>query len=142
MSKGNSAIKVLRTADKRIDKGWIQHEWSFRDPTTGQMFVCLEGALFGYCNATKHGLTEAQVRARDLVLEIIKERYGDAFISIPSFNDWPERTKEEIREVIKLAIIREETEELIREEAGLSDEVDKIMEDEDFDDLMKFIEDH
>jgi hypothetical protein len=128
MSKANSAIKVLRTALKRVTKGWTQHVWSFTDPVTGQTFVCLEGGLFGYCDQNKHGLTDAQKQARDACLEVIKDRYQGRFWSIPTFNDEPGRTQEEVQEVIKLAIIRLET------TGG------EASDEEDFDDLLDFID--
>lgn len=126
MSKAGTPIKVLRTAMKRIDKGWIQRDWSAE--IDGQWFVCLEGALFGYCDANRHGLTDAQEAARDVVLGVINDRYSysKAYNSIPSFNDEPGRTKEEILEVIKLAIIRLET-------TG-----DGEIEDDEFDDILEW----
>lgn len=126
MSKGNSAIKVLKTALKRVQKGWIQHHWSFRD-ADGNQFVCLEGAIFGYCDSRKHGLTSAQIEARDAVLNVIHERYDGRFSSIPDFNDQAERTQDEVQEVIKLGIIRLET----------SD--DDCLTDEEVDDLLDFM---
>lgn len=126
MSKAGTPIKVLRTALKRVDKGWTQNHWSFRDGE-GNQYVCLEGALFGYCDSVKHGLTDAQASARDIVLQIIRERYN-AYDSIPSFNDQLGRTKEEVQEVIKLAIIRLET-------TG-----DGEMDEDDFNDLIEWAE--
>lgn len=127
MSKGNSALKVLRTALKRVDKGWTKGTWSEKGGD-GTQYVCLEGALFGYCDSHRNGLglTEAQEEARKVVLKIIRERHHA--YSIPSFNDAPERTKEEIQEVIKFAIIRLET-------TG-----DGELEDEDVADLLEFME--
>lgn len=124
MSKAGTPIKVLRTAMKRVDKGWIQRDWSVE--IRGQWFVCLEGALFGYCDANRHGLTDAQEAARDVVLGVINDRYSKLYHSIPAFNDEPGRTKEEILEVIKLAIIRLET-------TG-----DGEIEDDEFDDILEW----
>lgn len=133
MSKGSTPIKVLRTALKRVDKGWAQSAWVAKNDD-GNFSVCLEGALFGYCDANTHGLTDAQKKARDLVLTVIQERYKDRrgrpFESIPAFNDASERTKQEIQEVIKLAIIRLET--------GGDEEIDE----EDFEDLLEFMDQH
>lgn len=125
MSRGNNPIKVLRTALKRVQKGWTKNHWSYRDDN-GNQLVCLEGALFGYCDQDKHGLTDAQKEARDVVLQLIHERFGKRFHSIPSFNDANDTTKEDVEEVIKLAIIRLET----------SD--DGYLDDEDIDDLIAF----
>lgn len=102
MSKANSPVKVLRTALKRIQKGWIKHNWHVR--FGDESYVCLEGALYGFCQKPQ---TEAQVKAADMCRKIIKERTG--LYAIPAFNDHPDRTKEEVEEVVKLAIIRFET---------------------------------
>lgn len=129
MSKGNSAVKVLRTALKRVQKGWTQHVWYRKDPETGQTYVCLEGALFGYCSLQEHQLTPAMREARDFVVEVIKDRYEGRFDGIPAFNDRPGRTQEEVEEVTKLALIRAET-------SGGDDEIT----DEDFDNLLEFMD--
>lgn len=126
MSKGNSPIKVLRTALSRVQKGWTQNTWVYRDGN--KTYVCLEGAMFGYCDQSKHGLTQAQRDARDKVLEVIKDRYPAKFQfwTIPEFNDAPERKQEEVEEVLKLAIIRFETED------GLNDdEVENLLDFKD-----------
>lgn len=128
MSKGNSAIKVLRTALSRVQKGWIQHMWVFRGPD-GKVYVCLEGAMFGYCNADQHGLTDAQKKARNVVQQIIDERYPGNY-NIPAFNDAQERTQDQVEEVLKLAIIRLET-------GG--DPTDGLP-DEEIDDLLEFMD--
>lgn len=130
MSKGNSAVKVLRTALKRVQKGWTQHVWYRKDPETGQTFVCLEGALYGYCSLQDHQLTPAMREARDFVIEIIKERYDGRFDGIPAFNDNPKRTQEEVEEVTKLALIRAET-------SGGDDEASN---EEDFNNLLEFMD--
>lgn len=127
MSKANAPIKVLRTALKRINKGWTKGEWSYRD-RDGNVFVCMEGALFGYCDSKKHGLTEAQEQAAAVVLDIIKERYPGCH-NIPTFNDADERTLDEVQEVIKLAIIRFET----------GDPTDGLP-DEEIDSLLEFMD--
>jgi hypothetical protein len=114
MSRANSVAKVLRTALKRVQKGWTKGSWHNYDDD-GNHTVCLEGALFGYCQQPVNGYTKAQIEARDLVLSVIKDRFGDrkigayGEISIPDFNDHPETVLEEVMEVIKLAIIRDET---------------------------------
>ena len=128
MSNAKTPIKVLRTGLKRVDKAWTQGQWAQKGDD-GKYYVCLEGALFGYCDAKK-GLTAAQDQARAAVLEVIKDRYEGRFNSIPSFNDDPHRTKEEVMEVIKLAIVRLET-----GEAGGPD----VMSDEEIDDLLEFM---
>lgn len=122
MSNANSAIKVLRTALKRVQKGWTQNVWMRRED--GKTYVCLEGAVYGYCDGNKHKRTKEQIEAIDVLLNIIDERYG--LPAIPKFNDTPGRTEEEIEEVLKLGIIRLET--------------DAAMDDEDFEDLLEFKE--
>jgi hypothetical protein len=107
MSKADSAIKVLNTAIKRVDKGWTQNVWSFWDPVRKINFVCMEGAIYGYCDSSKHGVTPAQKEAADTCRQIIFERHG--VMDIPHFNDTHGRTKDEVKEVMKLAIIRLET---------------------------------
>lgn len=107
MSKANNAIKVLRTALKRVGKGWMQNQWSWRNSEEGITYVCLEGAVYGYCAAHEHVVTEAQTKAIQVLRRIIFERHGKT--DIPEFNDDPTRSKEEVLEVIKLAIIRLET---------------------------------
>lgn len=112
---------------KRVTKGWTKNHWHWYDPTTDTNKVCLEGALFGYCESNKHELSKAQIEARDVVLKIVKERHG--FPTIPEFNDAGDTTKDEVLEVLKLAIIRLET-------GGDEDGLD----DEDVDDLLEFME--
>ena len=48
MSKAKTVTKVLKTAYKRIEKGWTTGTWHRRDDD-GNNFVCLEGAIFGFC---------------------------------------------------------------------------------------------
>lgn len=107
MSKANSPIKVLRTALHRVQKGWTKNHWSWYDRRTGKNFVCLEGAVYGFCDEKKHQPTEAQKKAIKILKEIIKENYG--INSIPTFNDDRETTQEAVEEVIKLGMIRLET---------------------------------
>lgn len=144
MSKGNSAIKVVRTALKRVQKGWRKSAWSERNPDTGIFEVCMEGALFGYCNLHETQLTPAQLKARDTVWEIIRERFSERVISriyedptdeekekvlaeprIPTFNDAPDTVFEEVEEIFKLALIRLETEDLMKDYLD-EDELDEV----------------
>ncbi len=125
MSKANSPIKVLRTALKRVDKSWAQNAWVAHDDK-GNYFVCLEGAVYGYCSRNDHQVTSAQNEAIKVLEEIISERYQTESgipTRIPDFNDKNGRTKEEVMEVIKLGIIRLET--------------DALMDDDDFEDLLE-----
>lgn len=106
MSKSNSPIKVLRTALKRVQKGWTKNTWSYRGQD-GTTYVCLEGAVYGYCDATKHVVTPEQKKAIEVLQGIIYEKYG--IRAIPQFNDNDGTTKEMVEEVVKLGIIRLET---------------------------------
>lgn len=127
MSKAKTRGKVLRAAYKRLEKGWIKRKWWYRNPQTGVTEVCLEGALFGHCNLEEHQMTPAQRGARDLVAEIIQEQFPDRrWSGIPGFNDNQETTKDDVLKVVKLAIIRDETEELL----------DLYLDDEEIEDLL------
>ena len=112
MSRANNPIKVLRTALKRIDKGWRKGAWGQKN-ADGSMEVCLEGAIYGFCNLG-HMATPAQKQALSVVQEILKEKFPERYpysgeYCIPSFNDHEDTTKDEVKEVVKLAIIRLET---------------------------------
>lgn len=126
MSKANSPIKVLKTAIKRLDKGWTTGSWMDRDPDTGHVAVCLEGAIFGFCEKAQ---TKPQEEALRTCEQIIFERWKDGefvFDSstwieaekdhvldgsglVPKFNDSVAKTADEMKEICKLAIIRLET---------------------------------
>lgn len=135
MSKAKTPLKVLRVALKRLEKGWTKGSWVNHQGNV--VYVCLEGAIYGYCNENDHQATEAQLGAIRVVKEIIFERYahrmphivGAAWqISIPNFNDARETIEEEVIEVVKLAIIRLETEEL---EKQLVEDVEELLSDEE-----------
>ena len=129
MSAAKTPVKVLRTALNRIRKGWTKGHWSQKN-NDGGMSVCLEGALFGYCDSP---LTQAQRDATSVVHQILKERFPERSITpegrvvIPSFNDNPETTKDEVMEVLKLAIIRIETSDSLEE--ALADDVEEMFSD-------------
>lgn len=108
MSKANSPIKVLKTAIKRLNKGWTTCEWSKFDPETGQVYVCLEGAIFGFC---MYPSTQAQKEALDACNQIVLERHPSLPESAAgrAFNDSLAETADEMVEICKLAIIRLET---------------------------------
>lgn len=107
MSKANSAIKVLKTAIKRVDKGWTRGSWS-KPTSDGGRAVCLEGAIFGYCMDAQ---TDEQREAHAAVLEVIQDRFPDSSfaLTIPGTNDRKIKDKEEAKELLKLAIIHLET---------------------------------
>ncbi len=121
MSKANNPIKVLRVALKRVEKGWAQSTWHSR--RDGQSYVCLEGAIYGFCAG--YNATDAQNAAIGVLQDIIEDRYDGKYCSIPNFNDAPGRTQDEVMEVIKLGIIRLETDAM---EADLADEVSDLFD--------------
>lgn len=128
MSKSNSAVKVLRVALKRIQNRWNKGSWVHR-ASDGQYKVCLEGAIFGFCQDAQ---TPAQREAYSLVCDVIQDRYpnykaGSDHLFIPNWNDDPKRTVEEVEEVIKLAIIRAETGYDPAEDFIDPDEVDSLI---------------
>ncbi len=112
MSNAKTPVKVLKVGLNRLHKGWAKKKWSNRNKQTGVTEVCIEGALFGYKDATKN---PACLMARDLVLQVIKEQHLGKYRSIPSFNDAPETTMEDVEKVMKTAIIRAETGGLLKE---------------------------
>jgi len=134
MSRAKSPIKVLKTAYNRVEKGWIQGKWFVL--IGGKAFVCLEGAIYGYCQYGEHEVTDAMKKAIWVVQQVIYDRYDGRFATIPGFNDFKgggghERTtQDEVLEVIKLAIIRLENEKL---EEDLTEEVEDLFGDEDLD---------
>ncbi len=121
MSKANRPQKVLRTALKRLQKGWTKGsvykgpgKTSFSgfpdQPTTPS--VCLLGALHGYQGQT---LTPVSIIAESAVLASINERFprsdedGLKWASLPQFNDHSDTTFEMVEEVTKMALIKVET---------------------------------
>ena len=130
MSKANSPIKVLKTAIKRLNKGWVKSQWSDHNPDTGVTSVCLEGAIFRFC---QHAKTPQQKEALQACEQIILERWvNDEFKIeatspernetakkaalesggrgvVPLYNDRVAQTSDEMVEICKLAIIRLET---------------------------------
>lgn len=107
MSKANSPAKVLRVAFRRIQRGWIKGTWALvNKKPKGVTPVCIEGAIFGFSNQSPNG---ACLVAKDLVMQIINEKYPRQFLDIPEFNDDPNTTHEMAMEVVKLALIRAET---------------------------------
>ena len=120
MSKANSAAKVIRTAIKRVTKQWGKGAWS-RKESDGNYYVCLEGALFGFCNKAQ---TKAQHEAHAKVLEVVRER---GFRSIPDFNDLESTTQDEVVDVLKTALLRLELDK-IEEDYIDPDEVESLLD--------------
>lgn len=124
MSKAKTPIKVLKTAIKRLNKGWMTGDWAKHDPNTGQTFVCLEGAIFGFCDKAQ---TPQQKEALEVCEQILFERLKDGLWEfydksyqedvlkfgpqglVPRFNDSVAKSSDELVEICKLAIIRLET---------------------------------
>jgi hypothetical protein len=129
MSKANSPVKVLRTALKRLQKGYTKGSWATQN-ADGGMSVCMEGAIYGYCTQPA---TQVQKDAISVVHKILSERHPDRSIDkysgdvvIPMFNDHPDTTEDEVLEIVKLAIIRLETSDSLEE--ALADEVSEMYE--------------
>lgn len=112
MSNANKPDKVLRVALRRLQKGWTKKHWSKKNQQTGVTEVCIEGAIFGFKNDTK---SPACKMARDIVMEIINEKYPDQYRTIPDFNDDKDTTQEMVETVVKSALIRAETGGLLRD---------------------------
>ncbi len=116
MSNANKPAKVLRTAFRRIQKGWVQRNWSNRNKQTGVTEVCIEGAIFGYKNDSQN---PACMMAKNIVMQVINEKHkthaGERYLSIPQFNDDPRTTKVMVEDVMKTALVRAETGGLLRE---------------------------
>lgn len=126
MSKGNSRRKVLQTAYGRIEKGWTQSAWFYYDPIEKKAYVCMEGAVVGYCNPQKHQLTKEQIEALDLLNEIIDEVTETDGLGIPNYNDTRGRTQDECLGIVKRALIRDEIEALMKD--GLdADDADDLL---------------
>lgn len=140
MSNANNPIKVLRTALKRVEKGWTTGRWRSEKPNEdGNYSVCLEGAVYGYCSLTDMVLrgqkpTEAQKTAIKVLEEIIAEEHPSISLRtyypgtiIPGFNDAVAESKDDVLRVIKLGIIRLESGWPFEEELDQAD-VDDFME--------------
>ncbi len=124
MSKANRPTKVLRTALKRIQRGWTKgsvyrgpgnHSWFAKaHPTPKIPEVCLKGALHGYQGQVE---TPCSIIAEKAVLEAINERFGrvptaisdGTWGTVVAFNDDPGTTFEMVEEVIKLGLIKLES---------------------------------
>lgn len=114
MSKAKTPVKVLKTAIKRLNKGWATGSWADYDPETKKVSVCLEGAIFGFCT---NPMTPQQQEALQACEQIIIERYPQLDVKrgryntgpIPRFNDSIAESVDDVVEVCKLAIIRLET---------------------------------
>ncbi len=122
MSKANRPQKVLRTALKRLQKGWTKGsvykgpgKTSFsglpEQPTTP--FVCLLGALHGYQGQTPHdSLHHRRECGVGIHQRVPSPRSADAgmkWTSLPQFNDDSDTTFEMVEQVTKMALIKVET---------------------------------
>lgn len=125
MSKANSPVKVLRTALKRLQKGWTKGTF-YDGPGDGSQFrktkkgkievpqVCLRGAIHGYQGQVK---TVHSTLAERAVLAAINELYpkpasaveDGSWDCVINFNDDPSTTFEMIERVTKLGMIKLET---------------------------------
>lgn len=148
MSKANSTLKVLKTAYHRVQTRWGKGAWnrpSVMPNESGKIvyYVCLEGAIMG-------GNTQASTVYQQEALELVGQALFDLFpervtvgvrrggdkkqVIIPNFNDARETTQDEILEAIKLAIIRVETEALMKdipdEDFLSTEEMDNLIEND------------
>lgn len=136
MSRANTPLKVLRTARKRLARGWEQGAWH-RHKAHGSLqgtFVCIEGAITSGHPLVRSTCSPAQMRAgryvEDAILEWLTlpetaKRFGHTLAQggllltcqegrrynrgfIPTFNDFTGMTKEVVLEVMDLAIFNAE----------------------------------
>jgi hypothetical protein len=126
MSKAKTPAKVIKTAIKRIETRWTQSAWCTMTPDGKggtKWMLCMEGALF---NGHQSPQTQAQRDARDMIVEVLKER---GFSDIPTFNDVKGRKVEEAIEILKLTLIRIET-------GGFDDVEDDYISEEETEELL------
>ncbi len=125
MSKANRPTKVLRTALKRLQRGWTKGTfysgpgdgdgsvWK-KNTNTAIPKVCLLGAIHGYQGQVE---TPCSIIAEKSVLEAINELFpndvhrgaGTMWSSVMNFNDHQDTTFEMVEEVVKLGLIKLET---------------------------------
>lgn len=121
-TKGKTPLKVLRTARKRLDKGWTKCGWKKLHrgndgPQKVQALYCIEGALTGgaMLSVIEHDESEDHpiCLAGDYVRQAIRE-YEDLpntiHIDIPVFND-NKFSKEDVLAVMDIAIAKAELDE-------------------------------
>lgn len=121
MSKAKTPAKVLRTALKRLQKGWTKGT-VYSGPGYPQIViidgklavqdkvaVCLRGAVHGYQGQIQ---TPATIFADKAILVSINELFpndGKKWRSLPEFNDDKKTTFPMVEEVTKMALIKVET---------------------------------
>lgn len=126
MSNANSSTKVLRTALKRLQRGWTKGTfysgpgdgtrafWKKEKNNQAIPQVCLRGAIHGYQGQVK---TAQTIMAEKAVLEAINEEYpkaasavsDGAWETVMEFNDDSGTTFEMVEKVTKLGLIKLET---------------------------------
>lgn len=121
-TKGKTPLKVLRTARKRLDKGWIQGGWkSLHRKGDGQKkteaFYCIEGALTGGATlseierreAPEHPICRAGVYVRQAIIEY-RDLPENERVCIPDWND-SRFNKQDVLAVMDIAIAKAELDE-------------------------------
>lgn len=152
MSKAKTTTKVLRTALGRVQKGWKQGGWTpdrfaaknnkdgYEDPGFG---YCIVGAVTGL-SGLGHTYTDVQAEAMALIVESMEELaetrpdiarnlrhpFGlKPHDIIPCVNDGIGFTADDAQLVIKKALIKAETAELMALEGMDDEEIDDLLED-------------
>ena len=120
MSNANRPAKVLRTALKRLQRGWTQGTF-YSGPGDGDGYfwkknkntaipkVCLRGAIHGYQGQVK---TAQSIVAEKAVLAAINELFPNpsgAWVNVMAFNEHSDTTFEMVEKVTKLGLIKLET---------------------------------
>ncbi len=106
MSKSNKVTGVLLASKRRIARRWAKGAWKkerdARDARDGfgKNSYCLEGSCTG---GSKIPSTPAQSKAMEYILKAIKERTGSRYTSIPSYNDSPLTTQDDVNAVVARA---------------------------------------
>jgi len=104
MSKANSVEGVLKASLRRIRHRWVKNMWKGKRPDNsdgrGQNAYCLVGSVTGGKNRAENPL---QTEALVLIQRAIEQKQGGA-IAIPSWNDQPSRTQQDVISVVEAAL--------------------------------------
>lgn len=152
MSKAKTTTKVLRTALGRVQKGWKQGGWTpcsyeaqlHKEGQDGSGYgYCIVGAVSGL-SGVGHNYTDAQAEAMALIVESMAELaenrpdiaenlrqpvFAKPHDIIPVVNDGAGFTADDAQLVIKKALIKAETAELMALEGMDDEEIDDLLED-------------
>lgn len=148
MSKAKTPAKVLKVALRRVQTRWTKGAWASKQQD-GSYAVCMEGAIFGFCNKPH---TAAQVEALQILTEVIREdisgnqQFAEAEeeqwgfvhterLTVPQVNDLEITTQEDVERWMKKALIRAETGGSLDEDPDFTDEeIDELLDKELLDD--------